>query len=507
MFFWGKRRRKEQSGWPKAKLGASLQANVAYFKQTLLKDDDHIMYREFKTAEPAARDCVLIYADNMTDRTYFTDFVLRPLMAASLGRLKGRKLIDHLIQNVLPVDDAGAQNEMAKLADSIIGGSVVLLVEGCDLAVVAEAMGWEKRGVTEPFSEAVVRGPRVGFTEDLHVGVALLRRRVNSPNFKVKVMKVGTQTRTEVAVVYLDGIVRPNLVEQVIKRIEDIEIDAILESGYIEELIRDSPNSPFPTIGRTERPDVVAGKILEGRVAVLVDGTPFALTMPYLFLESFQANEDYYKSWLGASFVRFLRYLGFFLTTSIPAIYLALITYHPHLIPTELVLSISASRKAVPFPAVVEVLAMGLVFEILREGGLRLPQPIGESVSIVGAIVLGEAAVTARLISAPMIIIVALTGIAGFLNPKLHDLAVQLRFIFVLLASVLGVYGYLFGLIGVTIHLAAVTSFGVPYLSSLTSFKAQDLKDTMFRAPWRAMFLRPRFLAPKDRKRLRRKGR
>ncbi|HHY10023.1 MAG TPA: spore germination protein, partial [Firmicutes bacterium] len=217
MFFWGKRRRKEQSGWPKAKLGASLQANVAYFKQTLLKDDDHIMYREFKTAEPAARDCVLIYADNMTDRTYFTDFVLRPLMAASLGRLKGRKLIDHLIQNVLPVDDAGAQNEMAKLADSIIGGSVVLLVEGCDLAVVAEAMGWEKRGVTEPFSEAVVRGPRVGFTEDLHVGVALLRRRVNSPNFKVKVMKVGTQTRTEVAVVYLDGIVRPNLVEQVIK--------------------------------------------------------------------------------------------------------------------------------------------------------------------------------------------------------------------------------------------------------------------------------------------------
>jgi len=292
-------------------------------------------------------------------------------------------------------------------------------------------------------------------------------------------------------------------VEEVFKRLETIHLDGVLDSGYIEDFIQDSPNCPLPTIGSTERPDIVAARLLEGRVAILVDGTPFVLTVPSLFLEAFQANEDYYKNWLVASFDRFLRYLCFFLTIATPALYVSLINYHPQLLPTELILSISSARTNVPFPALVEAVAMLLLFEVLREGGVRLPQPVGQAISIVGAVVLGDAAVSANLVSAPMIIVVGVTGVASFVVPRLQDPAILIRFIFLFLASILGLYGVVFAFIGFFLQLASMESFGVPYLSSLTSFSAGDLKDTVVRVPWWLMRRRPKFLAPKNRVRLR----
>lgn len=502
MFFWNLLKGKPTE--PKREmLSSSLQVNLRRFKEDYFDNIDTVMYREFRTAPPQVRDCALIYVDNMVKHEFTSDYVLRPMMQASLPtRLRGQELADHVIKTIVLADGVSTESGCAPLAEAILSGTVVVLTDNCDMAITIDAKGWEQRGVTEPPSENVVRGPRAGFTEDLGVGLSLVRRKIKCSSFKVKYLEVGTQTRTKVAVTYIENLANTELVDEVIGRIEEIEIDGILDSGYIEELIGDAPYSPFPTIGNTERPDVVAARLLEGRVAVLVDGTPFALTMPHFFMETFQANEDYYKNWLAASFQRILRYICFFLTTSIPALYLALVTYHPQLIPTELVLSISASRKAVPFPAVVEIVAMGLMFEILREAGIRLPQPVGDAVSIVGAVVLGEAAVAANLVSAPMIIVVGITGIAGFATPMLHGPAILIRFVFVLLASVFGLYGYLFGLVGLLIHLAEIHSFGAPYVTGYISFKPQEVKDTAIRAPWWRMLWRPRFLASRNRVRL-----
>lgn len=507
MFFWQRTKKKGPDPRGLDRLSSSLETNLHWLQTDLFASDETIVYRRIKTSGPKPRDCVLVYADNMVKHEYLSQFVLRPLLKAELPKgLRGEELARYLAEQVIEADSSECITGYSQIGDKIMGGVGVLLVDGCPLGLVVDAQGWAKRTVTEPPSESVVRGPRLGFSEDLGVNISLVRLQIASPNFKTRFVQVGEQTKTRVAILYLDNVTSLDLVDEVQRRIEEITIDAVLDSGYIQEYIRDAPYSPFPTIGHTERPDVAAAKILEGRVAVLVDGSPFALTMPYLLVEAFQANEDYYNHWMVASFHRLIRYISFFITTSTPALYIALISYHPQLIPTNLVVSISAARKNVPFPGIVEVIIMGLIFEILREGGVRLPRPIGQAVSIVGAIVLGEAAVSASLVSAPMIIVVGLTGVAGFVNPWLIDIAVLFRLLFVVLASVLGLYGYVLGVIAVVLLLSSMESFGVPYLSTMTTLVPQDIKDTLLRVPWWQMTLRPRYLASKDRQRLQGRG-
>ena len=503
MFFWKHTKKGEPQPRGLDDISPSLRTNLHWLKEDIFVHDQTIAYRGFKTSDPHPRECVLIYADNMVKHEYLSQFVLRPMMRSSLPKhLRGEELAHYAAERILESDGAEFITRYSEIGDKLMDGVGVILIDGCPVAVVVDAQGWAKRAVTEPPSESVVRGPRQGFSEDLGVNISLVRLRLSSPNFKTRFLHVGTQSKTRVAILYLDNVTSMELVEEVERRIKAIDIDAVLDSGYIQELIQDSPYSPFPTIGQTERPDVVAAKVLEGRVAVLVDGSPFALTMPYLLVEAFQANEDYYNHWITATFHRLVRYISFFVTTATPAIYIALISYHPQLIPTNLVISISAARKNVPFPGIVEVIAMGLVFEILREGGVRLPRPIGQAISIVGAIVLGDAAVSASLVSAPMIIVVGLTGVAGFVVPSLNDLAVLIRLSLVLLAAALGLYGFVFVVIAFLLLLSSMESFGVPYLSTMTTLVPQDLKDTVVRVPWWQMVLRPRYLASKDRQRL-----
>ncbi len=508
MFFW--KRAKGGRSKPKGldKLSTSLQVNLHWFKSDIFVNDATILYRRFRTQEPYSRDCILIYADNMTNSEFLSHYVVTPLMNRPLPKGTGsQELADYVMERVIQADQVDASLSYIELADAVSRGSGVVLVDGCGVGIMVEAPGWDRRPIMEPQSESVVRGPRQGFTEELGVNVNLVRRKVSGPHFKIKYLQVGRQTKTKIAIVYLESIASTDLVEEVVNRIERIEIDAILESGYIQELIQDGPNFSLPTIGDTERPDIVAARILEGRVAVLVDGTPFALTMPHLFVEAFQANEDYYNHWLAGTFHRILRYISFVITTSTPALYLALLSYHPQLIPTPLALSIAAARKNVPFPGLVEVVLMGLFFEILREGGVRLPQPIGQAISIVGAIVLGDAAVNANLVGAPMIVVVGLTAIAGFVVSSIYDSCVIMRLFLVLTASVLGIHGYILGVMAIVLQLSSMKSFGVPYLSSLVSFTGQDMKDTAVRLPWWKMVLRPRYLGAKDRERLKSKSR
>ena len=352
---------------------------------------------------------------------------------------------------------------------------------------------FEKRAIEIPAAERVIRGPREGFVEALGVNTSLIRRRIKSPDLKLISMEIGRYTKTKVVIAYIEGIADKTLIEEVNTRLKRIDIDGILESGMIEEFIEDNPYSPFPQVLATERPDVVTANLLEGRAAILVDGTPFSMVIPTTLYSLLQASEDYYARFIMATAVRWLRYLFVVISLLLPSLYVAVITYHHEMVPTTLLISMAASREQVPFPALVEALMMEVTFEALREAGLRLPQQVGSAVSIVGALVIGEAAVSAGIVSAPMVIVVSITGIASFTIPRfpLAFALRMLRFPMILLAGTLGLLGIMLGIITIVIHLCTLRSFGVPYLSPMAPMKTQDLKDVLIRAPWWRLKTRP----------------
>ncbi|MDF2519531.1 MAG: spore gernimation protein, partial [Clostridia bacterium] len=309
----------------------------------------------------------------------------------------------------------------------------------------------------------------------------------------------GAETKTKICICYIENIVDKKIVEELHRRLDKIDLDGVLDVAYLAELITDDIATPFRGLGDTERPDVVAGKLLEGRVAILCDGTPIALTLPFIFLEYFNVNEDYYNNYFLATFNRAIRWLGFFLTSSVPAIYVALVTYHQEMIPTQLLLSISASRQGVPFPTIVEAIVMLIVFEIIRETSVRIPTAVGQTISIVGTLVIGQAAVEAKLVSAPMIIVAAITAITSYIVPRMQIELIITRFIFLFLSAFLGLYGYIFGCIILFIHLSSLRSFGIPYMLNIASLNKSDIKDTIIRVPWSSMKKRPELIAAKNR--------
>ncbi|HZK70739.1 MAG TPA: spore germination protein, partial [Clostridia bacterium] len=374
----------------------------------------------------------------------------------------------------------------------------LFLLDGYDKALVIDTKGWKVRAVTESTSEKTVRGPRECFTEAIMVNLSLIRRKLKTPDLKFVFKDIGRRTKTKVCMCYLESVASPQIIAELNKRIETIDIDGILDSGYIQEMIKDSPLSPFKTIGNSERPDVVVAKLLEGRIALIVDGTPDVLTLPYVFIEYFQSNEDYYHNFIYGSLGRIIRIIGAIITISVPAVYVALITYHQELIPTSLLLSISASIQGTPFPTIVEAMVLLFAFDMLREAGTRMPTAVGQAVGIVGALVLGQAAVEAKFVSAPMVIIIALAGISSLALPKMVGASITIRLIFLVLAASLGLYGFIFGVIGLLIYLFGMRSFGVPYMLSLVISDEQYNKDTLIRAPWWYMSLRPKLIAVKN---------
>ncbi|UFJ39142.1 spore germination protein [Brevibacillus humidisoli] len=354
--------------------------------------------------------------------------------------------------------------KMDEVVQALLTGNVVIGREGDERVLLAHLTSIPERSVEEPQTEAVIRGPREGFTERLETNMALIRYRLPSERLRVKQWFIGRLTRTEVRLLYLDGITEPGLVEEISRRIAAIDQDVALDSNYIEEMIRDHRYNLLPTVQSTERPDVVAGALSEGRIGILVDNSPQALIMPFQFWSGFQASEDYYSSYLFATFVRTVRAIFIFIALLLPSFYVAITTFHQDMLPTSLLFSVAASREATPFPALVEALMMEFTFEALREAGLRLPPPVGEAVSIVGALVIGQAAVEAGIVSAPMVIVVSLTGIASFTIPRYNvGFALRiLRFPLILLAGTLGLFGIMFGIIALAINLTGVYSAGVP---------------------------------------------
>lgn len=414
------------------------------------------------------------------------------------------ELVQTLEHRVLVSTKVVVHQTLAPVIHQMLAGDVLLFVEGIPVAFELAVQGFEHRKPSEPVAEPVVRGPKEGFTETLAINLALVRRRLKDERFRTERFTVGERSRTTVYIVYLGGLAVPALVEEVRSRVGRIQIDGVMESGYIEEFIEDTTLTPFPLVMQTERPDVVCAQLVEGRIAILVDGTPHALIVPYTFNSGMQAAEDYYERWMWTSFVRLLRYIYLFVALIGPSTYIAIVTFHHEMLPTDLLLSLMIAREGVPFPAVVEAFLMEMAFEVLREAGLRLPKPVGQSVSIVGGLVIGQAAVQAGIVSPAMVIVVSITGISSFIIPK-FSLAVairMLRFPMMVAAGMFGFYGVALALLAISIHLAGLRSFGVPYMSPSMPPTADDLKDMMIRAPWWFMRRRPKFMPVFDRQRV-----
>jgi spore germination protein KA len=326
----------------------------------------------------------------------------------------------------------------------------------------------------------------------------MLRRKIRSASLRIESMQIGDRTHTSVCIAYVEGLANPDLLEEIRRRLQTIHTDAILCSGYVEQYIEDAPFSVFQTIGYSEKPDVIAGKLLEGRAALIVDGSPFVMTMPMLFIENFQTAEDYVVRSIYATFLRILRLIAFVFSLLAPALYVVIMTFQQELIPTPLLFTIAASNEGVPFPAAIEAAIMLLTFEILKEAGVRLPKPVGQAISIVGALVMGQAAVQAGFVGAPIVIIIAFTAVASFVSPYVSDANSVLRWYLLILASALGGFGITIGILTILVHLSSLKSFSTPYLSPIAPMYTSDLKDTFIRWPLWGMRARPRALKPQD---------
>ncbi len=431
--------------------------------------------------------------DGFFDKAILAENIIEPIINYS-GDKNYSSVFTLLKEHVLSIGSLKDLYSFKDCVDGILTGDVVLFIDGEDKAFKIGLKAPEKRAVGEPDTEISIKGSREGFSESLRTNIVLIRRRIKNSKFKVENLVLGEQTNTDIAICYIQGIAAPEVVDEVKSRINKIDTDAILATGYIEQFIQDGKMPFFPMIGNSEKPDKVAAKLLEGRVAILADGTPTVLTVPFLMIESFQAQEDYFGEFYFASFMRLLRLMSFFISVYLPGLYVAVISFHQTIIPFKLMLTMAATREGIPFSAFIEALIMVITFEILREAGLRMPRAIGQAVSIVGAIVLGDAAVNAGIASAPLVIIAALAGICSFIVPPLMKVGAILRIVFLIAANVLGLLGIGFVTFMFTIYLCGKKSFFVPILSPFAPFRGESLKDSFIVAPIWAMFNRPRSL-------------
>ncbi|NMM63741.1 spore germination protein [Clostridium sp. P21] len=440
----------------------------------------------FKFDNNADFICATICIKSLTDK------VIMNSLSLELSKLKLKYLnskfnieFDTLINYFSGIRDLEEDNDYETLYIELLLGNTVFLVDGYDKFFSIRTNTDEGRAVQEPTSQTIIRGPKDSFTEKLSANILLIRKRIKNKKLKMENLFLGSVTKTAVSVMYIDEIAKDDIVQEIKNRLNKIEIDAVLESGYIEELIKDDKYSIFPTFLNSEKPDSVAAALLEGKVAILVEGTPYVLTAPAIMFEFFQSSEDYYHHYIISSMMRFIRFIAFLLTLLTPATYIAITTFHQEMLPTPLLISIAAQREGVPFPVFIETLSMEFVFEIIREAGIRMPRAVGSAISIVGALVLGQAAVEAGIISASIVIVVSITAISSFAIPnyEMSNAIRAIRFILMFLSALLGLYGVFIGLIILVLHLCKIKSITVPYLTPIAPRVKNSNKDTFFRFP------------------------
>ncbi|WP_407308988.1 spore germination protein [Desulfosporosinus sp. SB140] len=488
----------------KQPLTLNIDANLQVLQKAFQSCSD-IVFREFQLTLPAPIRAFIVYADSLCDPVLINESILKSIMLETSAQLPGKETLNvqppqFILERLLTNLKAQMVSDILELTDFVLDGNLILVIDGYSTAIVAAVQGYEQRTVNEPSSEQNIRGPKDGFVESLTTNVSLLRRRIRSSRLKVETMSLGRISRTKVAVCYIEGIANEKIVQEVKGRLQKINTDSILDGGYIEEFIADEPFTIFPLVQNTERPDRTAASMFEGKIAVITDNTPSILIVPCTFISLLQAAEDYYNASFFATFIRLGRFIAINIALLAPAITIAVFSSNSELIPITFLGTVAGAREDLPFPISVEIILMELAFELLREAGVRLPRTVGQAISTVGGLVIGQAAVTAGIVSPISVIIVSVTAIASFTFP---DYAVGtslriLRFGLILLASFLGITGIMLGLMAILIHLCDLRSFGVPYLSPISPLSPSDLKDTFVRAPWWAMSTRPRLIGSKE---------
>ncbi|KGE17907.1 spore germination protein [Paenibacillus wynnii] len=450
-----------------------------------------------------------IYIDGLVDKVMVDEFISHAMSLNTLaeGQQKvssGPDAFNYIKEKALSIGEEKIIKDWKVLFAALLSGETVILIDDSVEAISGNTSGGEVRAVSEATTQVAIRGSKESFTEAIGTNLSLVRRRIKSSNLWVESFKIGEVTQTDVSIMYINGIANDKSIKQLRTNLKDTKIDALLESGYIEQLIEEKIYSPFPTVFNTERPDSVAGNLLEGRIAIFVDGTPFVLIAPATFFLFFHSVDDYYQRFDISSLIRLLRFVCLFISLFGPAIFISLVNFHQEMIPTPLLINLASQREGVPFPAFIEAVMMEITFEIIREAGIRLPSQIGQTVSIIGGLVLGQAAVQAGIVSPAMVIVVSITGISSFATPSFNmALSIRLlRFLILFVSGFIGLYGI--ALIGIMLigHMCSLRSLGVPYLSPAAPFIPEDQKDTIIRAPFQSMKTRPRLVSQKNKKRL-----
>ncbi len=475
-------------------LSKSLDQNIASF-QAIFQNDNTFIVRIAENAAKTLR-CGIFFFDGMVESSIINENIIRPITRYDGPPLRTAEQVAY---SILQTDECNINPAIQDMLQAFLYGDAIVLCDGSDTPIVVNTKGFSVRKMDEPDNEKVIRGSREGFGEGFMANLSMIRRRLRTTDLKFSFLTLGTESNTTACICYLDSLCDKKVLAELKTRLDKFVLDGVLDSNYIAECISDHPYSPFSTIGITERPDIAAAKLLEGRVALILDGTPVVLTMPHIFQESFQTNDDYYLNFLHANVNRVLRIFGFFLTISIPALYVALMTYHQELIPSKLLISIAGARQGVPFPTLVETFGLLIVFEVLKEAGTRTPGSFGQTLSIVGALILGEAAVNSHFISAPLVIVIAFSGTTALMVPKLQTATTILRFFLLFMASVLGLYGYIIGIALILMHLSALRSFSIPFMTNILSANARSKEDVFLRYPWFLMKRKGRFIASKKR--------
>ncbi|MCG7406882.1 spore germination protein [Paenibacillus sp. ACRRX] len=458
--------------------------------QARLQHIADISYQQLHPDKNSA--CTLIYIESIIDMTILYDQIIAPLQAVGQAATEGDMMSAALAGSITSVQSVTVL-DVKQVVAGILDGSAALIVDNQTAMCLFPISKYSQRSISEAQNEVLITGPQEAFVESINANVSLVRHKLKHPDFKMIKYSLGEYTQTTTYLMYIEGLCDSDTLQQIGSKLSEIQIDSILGSNYVAEFIDHEPLSPFPIIQFTERPDTLVASLLEGRIGIMVDGAPQTLIVPVTFFSLMQSPEDYFQQYVASTWIRWIRFFFVIASFLVPSIYIAITTFHPEMLPSDLLTTIAAAREKIPFPALAEVLIMELTFEGLREAGIRIPRPLGQTVSIIGAIVIGQAAVQAGVVSAPTVIVVSITGIASFIIPH-FELGLSfrlLRFPLLIMGGALGLYGIIIGMFIMYWHLVTLRSFGVPYLYPLAPLVFQDWKDVFWRVRWPKMNKRP----------------
>ncbi len=481
----------------------SLKENMKLIDERI-KDCDDIKCRKMKLGREEKVEACIYYVEVAINNLTIEETVIGKLINR-LWNMEPAEQYEYIKDNALGITDVKELKDINEVIMGIMIGDGVVLIDGYDKAIKIKSKGYPMMGVGESNMEKVMRGSREGFADALKANTALVRKRIRSDKFKVKEKIIGDLSNTTVAIAYVEGVARESVINEVNERLSNLNVEGLTDTGIIEQLTEESELSPFPQYQTTERPDKAAMEIINGRVALFVDNTPVALLLPTSYGSFFQTADDYYNRFQIVSFARMIRYVAAIIAMTFPAFYLAAITYHPEILPTSLVMTLQWARVNVPFPAFIEVVIMELAFELLREAGVRIPGPMGSTIGIVGGLIIGQAAVTAGVVSPIIVIVVAVTALASFAipNDELASAFRILKYFSIVLAAFYGFFGIIVAALFVVGHLCRLKSFGFPYMMPYVASdvnKNRDLKDSIIRYPMRKMTWKSIYAKSKNRK-------